>query len=277
MSELLAGAVMGLGEGIIQAARIQKQEALAKRKELEQQYVLEARLNDPESTKAQKRSARHKLEAMQRAAATTGMDTGRGTKTRRSSAPTGQAGTPTTAGGGGASRTGLGRKPQKSVRDEWLDQNGPPRKTRNQIRRERSKQGLGRKPGAAEMTESEVKQQAMQQAEGAPKGPRRRSSQRSDTEDQTKGASGQQPDPNDPGIFERIDAAIREVLPYKLEVGTAGIRVTPLDDDEEKPAKKGEKAAPSGGVAKPKNAAEYESLPPGTRYLHPDGTVKTKK
>lgn len=32
----------------------------------------------------------------------------------------------------------------------------------------------------------------------------------------------------------------------------------------------------SGGVAQPKNKAEYDALPSGTRYLAPDGTVRTK-
>lgn len=32
----------------------------------------------------------------------------------------------------------------------------------------------------------------------------------------------------------------------------------------------------SGGVAQPKTKAEYDALPSGTRYLAPDGTVRTK-
>lgn len=294
MSELLAGAFTGLGEGIIQAARIQKQEALRKRKELERRYVLEARLSDPESTKAQKRSARHQLEAMARLAGETGMGGG-----GRAASP----GRPRQAdtSGGSTQKAGLGRRPQssapaeprQSVRDEWLNQDGPPRKTRNQIRREREKRGLGRKPGAAD--QSAVDADTMQQADGsvpkdaAPKSVRRRSAGRDGKEAQadptprerTEDTAGREPDPDDPGIFAQIDAAIREAIPYKLEVGATGIRVVPLEEEEgdPKPAKKkgADSASPAGGVARPKTAAEYEALPAGTRYLHPDGTVKVKK
>lgn len=68
------------------------------------------------------------------------------------------------------------------------------------------------------------------------------------------------------------------------EIGAA---VRPIESKPKKsPALPAQAAAPSpapapvagqGGIAQPKSKAEYDALPKGATYLHPDGSVKEKK
>jgi hypothetical protein len=60
-----------------------------------------------------------------------------------------------------------------------------------------------------------------------------------------------------------------------LLAGDKGAKQPSLADADPKP---GGKAAPKAGeMPAPQTKADYDKLPPGTRYRHPDGTVKVKK
>lgn len=70
------------------------------------------------------------------------------------------------------------------------------------------------------------------------------------------------------------DAALAEVNQLRQEI-TRQMRGD-VSARGGKPAAAPAPAASSGGMPKPKNKAEYDALKPGTRYVAPDGKVRTK-